>query len=184
MLVFATHSPQLNAGSWKHTMHEPIQILIISSELGNQRALVDILHREYWDSICASTVNECQEVLARRNISLVFCDRQLPDGIYRDVLRMIRSLNIDLPLVVTSRLADWNEYFEALQDGAIDVIASPCQPTDAIWVTRRALARRQKRATSIQRVKACTGMSSQDAIRRQDDDVAKMATRDQKQALP
>jgi DNA-binding NtrC family response regulator len=121
-------------------MHEPIQILVISSELGNLLALVDILHREYWNSICASTVNECQEVLARRNIPLVFCDRQLPDGTYRDVLRMVRSLNIDLPVVVTSRLADWNEYFEVLQDGASNLIASPCQPTDAIWVTRRALA--------------------------------------------
>ena len=125
-------------------MNEPIQILVISSELRNQRALADILHREDCEPICASKVKECQEVLARRNITLVFCDRQLSDGTYRDVLRMIRSLNIDLPLVVTSRLADWNEYFEVLQDGAFDLIASPCQPTDAIWVTRRALAGRQK----------------------------------------
>jgi DNA-binding NtrC family response regulator len=161
-------------------MHEPNQILVISSELRDQRALVDILHREYWDSICASTVNECQEVLARRDIRLVFCDRQLPDGTYRDVLRIIRSLNIDLPLVVTSRLAEWNEHFEVLQDGAIDLIASPCQPSDASWVTHGALAGRQKRATSIERVKACPGMSSQDAIRGQDNDMAKMATRDQK----
>jgi DNA-binding NtrC family response regulator len=119
-------------------MHEPIQTLVISSELQNRRALVDILNREDWDTICASTVNECQEAFAGRNVTLVFCDRRRPDGTYRDVLRIIRSLNKNVPLVVTSRLADWDEYFDVLQHGAFDLIASPCQPHDAIWVTLRA----------------------------------------------
>jgi DNA-binding NtrC family response regulator len=119
-------------------MDEPTQILVISSQLLNRRALVDILNREGWDTICASTVNECQKVLAGRNVTLVFCDPRLPDGTYRDVLRIIGSLNKNVPLVVTSRLADWDEYFEVLQHGAFDLIASPCQPSDAIWVTLRA----------------------------------------------
>ena len=118
-------------------MQEPIQILVISS-LGNRRALLEILNQQGWDTICASTLNECQEALAGRNVSLVFCDKRLPDGTYRDVLRIIRSLNKDVPLVVTSRLADWDEYFEVLQHGAFDLIASSCQPSDVIWVTRRA----------------------------------------------
>lgn len=118
-------------------MQEPIQILVISS-LGNRRALLEILNQQGWDTICASTLNECQEALAGRNVTLVFCDKGLPDGTYRDVLRIIRSLNKVVPLVVTSRLADWDEYFEVLQDGAFDLIASSCQPSDVIWVTRRA----------------------------------------------
>jgi len=71
-------------------------------------------------------------------VTLVFCDRRLPDGTYGDVLKIIRSLNKSIPLVVTSRLADWDEYFEVLQHGAFDLIASPTQPTDAIWITLRA----------------------------------------------
>jgi DNA-binding NtrC family response regulator len=118
-------------------MHEPIQILVISS-LENRRALLDILNQQGWDTICASTVKECQEGFAGRNVTLVFCDQRLADGTYRDVLRIIRSLNKDLPLVVTSRLADWDEYSEVLQHGAFDLIASPCQPSDVIWVTLRA----------------------------------------------
>jgi hypothetical protein len=34
---------------------------------------------------------------------------------------------------VTSRLADWDEYLDALHHGAFDLIASPCQPTDVLW---------------------------------------------------
>jgi DNA-binding NtrC family response regulator len=119
-------------------MQEAIQILVVSSELQNRRALLGILRREDWDTICASTVKECQEALANRNVTLVFCDRRLPDGTYCDVLKIIRRLNKNVPLVVTSRLADWDEYFEVLQHGAFDLIASPPPPTDAIWVTLRA----------------------------------------------
>jgi DNA-binding NtrC family response regulator len=148
---------------------QPIQILVISSEWESRRALADILHRECWNSICASAVNECQEVLARRNVTLVFCDRRLPDGTYRDVLRIIRSLDTEVPLVVTSRLADWNEYFEVLQHGAFDLIASPCRPTDAIWVTLRAQHEGKQGAAFIGRSQACSGMSSQEAVRGQDE---------------
>jgi FixJ family two-component response regulator len=31
---------------------------------------------------------------------------------------------------VTSRLADWDEYLEALRHGAVDLIPSPCKPSD------------------------------------------------------
>ena len=119
-------------------MHEAIQILVVSSELQDRRALVDILNREDWDTICASTVKECQQALASRNVTRVFCDRRLPDGTYCDVLKIIRSVNKKVPLVVTSRLADWDEYFEVLQHGAFDLIASPPRATDAIWITLRA----------------------------------------------
>ena len=119
-------------------MRDAIQILVVSSELQNRRALVDILNREDWHTICASTVEECKAALAGRNVILVFCDPRLLDGTYRDVLKIIRSLNKDVPLVVTSRLADWEEYFEVLGHGAFDLIPSPPRATDAIWVTRRA----------------------------------------------
>ena len=31
---------------------------------------------------------------------------------------------------MTSRLADWDEYLEALRHGAVDLIAAPCKPSD------------------------------------------------------
>src|ERR1700732_2819088 len=95
------------------------QILVVSSELENRRALNNILRNEGYDTICASRVSECKEALQTQNVSLVFCDRRFSDGNYRDV--------------VTSRLADWDEYLDALHHGAFDLIASPCQPTDVLW---------------------------------------------------
>jgi DNA-binding NtrC family response regulator len=109
------------------------QILVASSELENRRALNNILRNEGYDTICASRVSECKEALQTQNVSLVFCDRRLSDGNYRDVVAAIRASHHHSRVVVTSRLADWDEYLDALHHGAFDLIASPCQPTDVLW---------------------------------------------------
>ena len=116
----------------------PTQILVVSSQSETRRALMAILNREGWDTICASKASECEELLARQNVNLVFCDRRLVDGTYRDVLTITRSLSRNARMVVTSRAADWDEYLEALQNGEFDLIESPCQPKDVIWAVVQA----------------------------------------------
>jgi len=109
------------------------QILIVSSELEDRRKLNDMLHKEGYETVCASRVSECEDALKTQNISLIFCDRRLSDGNYRDIISALRASNQPAPVVVTSRLADWDEYLEALHHGAFDLISSPCQPTDVLW---------------------------------------------------
>jgi DNA-binding NtrC family response regulator len=109
------------------------QILIVSSELENRRALNEILRKEGHETICASRLSECQEALQTQNVFLIFCDRRLSDGNYRDVLSATRTARQPARVIVTSRLADWDEYLDALHNGAFDLIASPCQPTDVLW---------------------------------------------------
>ncbi len=106
------------------------QILVVSSELENRRALNAILCQEGYNTICASRVSECKEALQTQNVSLIFCDRRLSDGNYRDVVAAMRESRYHARVIVTSRLADWDEYLDALHHGAFDLIASPCQPTD------------------------------------------------------
>lgn len=127
-------------------MDSPAQILVVSSELEHRRELTGILSREGWDTVCASKVADCAEVLARQNVNLVFCDRRLSDGSYRDIVAITRSLSRNVRVVVTSRLADWDEYLEALHQGAFDLIASPCQPTDVVWAIIQAKREDQDRA--------------------------------------
>jgi DNA-binding NtrC family response regulator len=109
------------------------QILIVSPELEHRRALNEILRKEGHETICASRVSECQEALQTQNVSLIFCDRRLSDGNYRDVVEASRAARRHARVIVTSRLADWDEYLDALHNGAFDLIASPCQPTDVLW---------------------------------------------------
>jgi DNA-binding NtrC family response regulator len=113
-------------------MDKPIPILVASSEFKNRRALRDILNREGWETICASTVSECEEVFANKDIDLVFCDRGLTDGTYHNILAITHLLSRNVRLMVTSRVADWDEFLEALHDGAFDLITSPSQTLDIV----------------------------------------------------
>ena len=122
------------------------QILVVSSEIENRRALNEILRKEGHETICASRVSECREALQTHGISLIFCDRRLSDGNYRDVITAARSAQQLAKVVVTSRLADWDEYLDALHHGAFDLIASPCQPTDVLWAIVQARRESTERA--------------------------------------
>src|SRR6266852_7486711 len=135
-------------------MESPTQILLVSSELENRRALNEILHKEGYDTICAARVSECLQALETQNISLVFCDRRLSGGSYRDVVAATRSAKQRVRVVVTSRLADWDEYLDALHHGAFDLIASPCQPTDVLWAIVQARREDQERASFVAPAKA------------------------------
>jgi DNA-binding NtrC family response regulator len=119
-------------------MDKTIPILVVSSDSKNRYALMEILDREGRKTICASTASECEEVFHSHNIDVVFCERGLSDGTYRDLLAMTRSQGRSVCLVVTSRLADWDEYLEALDDGAFDLIVSPSQATDVVRVLNQA----------------------------------------------
>ena len=130
------------------------QILIVSSELENRRALNEILHKEGHETICASRVSECREALQTQNVFLIFCDRRLSDGNYRDVVAATRTTHPHAKVVVTSRLADWDEYLDALHHGAFDLIASPCQPTDVLWAIVQARREEHERSGFIAPTKA------------------------------
>lgn len=108
-------------------------ILIASSNLEDRNALNHILVQEGYETICSSRLADCMEVLSQQEIALIFCDRHLTDGSYRDLLKGSGLLNQKVRVVVTSRQADWDEYKEALHAGAFDLIMSPCQPTDVLW---------------------------------------------------
>jgi DNA-binding NtrC family response regulator len=106
------------------------QILVVSSDPDQRRALTSILQKDGWTPLHASRLSECRDLLAKKNVGLVFCERRLADGTYRDLLSETDTPSRKVPVVVTSRLADWDEYLEALRYGAVDLIASPCKPND------------------------------------------------------
>ncbi len=125
------------------------QVLVVSSELEHRRALNEILRKEGHETICASRVSECREALQTQTISLIFCDRRLSDGNYRDVVAATRVAHQHARVIVTSRLADWDEYLDALHHGAFDLIASPCQPTDVLWSIVQARREDQEHAAFV-----------------------------------
>ena len=120
--------------------------IVVSSDIERRRQLSDILTRQGADPICVSSVRECQEVLGNHRARLVFCDEHVADGSYKDLLAAYRLSDRKPRLVVTSLLADWDLFKEAMRRGAFDVIAAPCRPTDVEWMLIQ--AQREERLTA------------------------------------
>jgi DNA-binding NtrC family response regulator len=79
-------------------------------------------------------LSDCEEILASRDVDVIFCDSSLADGTYRDLLRQLKVADRKAKVVVTSRLAGWGEFLEAARLGAFDMIATPCVPSEVEWV--------------------------------------------------
>jgi DNA-binding NtrC family response regulator len=125
-------------------------VLIASSDLENRQALRDIFVELGLDPLCSASMQETQETLANTPVSIIFCERSLSDGSFRELLAQARKANPQVCVVVTSRIENRDDYLEAIRLGAFEVIPFPCHPTDVDWVIIRAMRHcRQKRALAM-----------------------------------
>src|SRR5262249_47020859 len=84
--------------------HKP-QILFVSAIPEDQVGLLDILGSQY-QLVAASTCQHAFERLRSDRISIVLCDRNLPDGTWVDLLDRISTSTTSAVLIVTCALAD------------------------------------------------------------------------------
>jgi DNA-binding NtrC family response regulator len=111
-------------------------ILVVSSDLEMRRSIVTTLRRLGTDPICASTVSQCREILARQSIALVFCDRRFTDGNYQDLMTAVVSgpRKAKARVVLTTNFISPGEYQEAKRMGIFHVIAAPGNSIAVEWM--------------------------------------------------
>ena len=121
-------------------------VVIVSADPKAQQALASLLDKSGLASIPASTVKETESILSQDLISVILCSEELPDGGFRDVLRQTTKAMNRVPVVVLSRLADWERYLSVLKGGAFDCVLYPSSAGEIERVVRNALdcSRREK----------------------------------------
>lgn len=123
-------------------------ILIVSSNPEERLKLSRILLQHQCEPICACNIREGLELVEKQALGLIFCDSELVEGSYRDFLNGVRALKSKTRVVVTSRLADWDQYLVAMRLGAFDMIALPCRSTDIEWLLIQASREERNRLRS------------------------------------
>ncbi len=120
-------------------MSGPVEVLVACSRSEDLEALTRILVRRGLKPIHASSVETSCGILADRKVRLVFCDDELPDGSVGRVLEEVHHTAMRVPVIVISRLENWDEYLRAMRLGAFDYISSPLRRAEVEQVIRRAL---------------------------------------------
>ncbi len=133
-------------------MLRTLPILVISAEGEHCKRLVEIIRKCGLRPTCCRRLREALPLLARQNFSAVFSNDTLPDGDFRAIMNELRKASADLPVIVLSRLAEWDAYLHAIGAGAFDYIA--CPPDSA--ETQRILWSALSEATRLHRTAQAT----------------------------
>ncbi len=92
------------------------------------------------------TAESCHSALRRLNgggIAVIVCERELPDGSWRDILEHLGAAPDRPLLIVTSRVADEWLWAEVLNTGGFDVLAKPLDVKETRHVMETACLRQR-----------------------------------------
>jgi DNA-binding NtrC family response regulator len=101
------------------------QLLSVSGFRADHRALGRMIDREFWNLISVQTCEQALRPLNSTSISVVVCERFLPDGTWKEVFDRLEAMPRAPLLVVTSKRADDHLWAEVLNIGGYDVLAKP-----------------------------------------------------------
>jgi DNA-binding NtrC family response regulator len=125
----------------------PWEVAVVSPNLENRQDVAGMLFRLGIEAVCIPGMDQLRDLAARASLGLVFCDRYVRGGDYRDVLSTVvgaQSTN-DAKVVMMADLDSPEEYQKARQQGLFDVIPSPCRPTDIEWMVIQAKRNRHQK---------------------------------------
>ncbi len=121
-------------------MFNSYQVLIVSSDSRQCEQTEELVRRLGLQAIRCASLTDAYALMEEQTFQLVLCGDDLPDCNLRTAVRILASSTGGAPVIVLSRLADWDAYVRALRAGAFDYIACPPEPVEAERILRLALA--------------------------------------------
>lgn len=90
--------------------------------------------------LLCETLDEAREAMASENIKAVICEDLLPTTVLNEILKQTQNRTKPLPMILTSRTGEWDEFLTALRQGAFDYLVLPPRRDEVKRVLGLALA--------------------------------------------
>lgn len=116
------------------------RVLVVDDE-ENTRWLLKVSLEEY-DVLAAENGVEAIDTINKNSIDLVLLDIKLPDLNGIDVLRKIKTINEEIPIIMITGVKDVKTVVDAMKLGASDYIVKPINIDELQIVVRNVLERR------------------------------------------
>jgi two-component system response regulator AtoC len=127
------------------------QILVVDDEPNLRRVLSALLVRDDYDVHAAEDGNRALEILGEHHIDMVLTDLRMPRMDGMELLRHVRAMDEDLPVVIVTAHGTVDNAVEALKTGAFDYITKPFDQTEVRTIVRKALRTRDLAAAEATR---------------------------------
>ena len=112
---------------------QTVAVLAVSPFEEDHACLRTIFDHSNWKIFNAHGCHEAMDFLEENRMAVLVCERDLPDGNWKNLLESLSTLRVPPLLVVTSKHADDSLWAEVLNLGAYDVLS---KPFDRAEVTR------------------------------------------------
>lgn len=116
-------------------------VLLIHNEPDAFRGLEETLHEQQVRTCHAQDCAEARGLLRDAGVDLVLTDAVLPDGTWKDAIRLVRQVGKNAPVIVMSRFVSMRLYLDTQDGGAADFIVPPMTPRDLAYVLTVAMDR-------------------------------------------
>jgi two-component system, OmpR family, response regulator MtrA len=126
-------------------MNQGGHILIIDDEAGLRQTMARILLHAGFEVTTVATGQESLAIIQSHAFDMVFLDIRLPDMNGLDVLKVIRELLPELPILLFTAQPDLHSAVEALRRGATDYLMKPLKPETVIERTRHIINEQNKK---------------------------------------
>jgi len=117
-------------------------VLVVDDELGPRESLRMIL-RPLYEVKTASTGQEALQYIQEEKIDLITLDLKMPGISGMDVLREIKKMKLDVPVIIITAFGTLTNAHEAIRFGAVDFISKPYNATDILSIVRRTVEQKR-----------------------------------------
>ncbi|MHB8422379.1 MAG: response regulator [Leptospirales bacterium] len=117
------------------------RVLVVEDDGVALDLLEEILKRDGFLVSVAQTYEEALQRLISDPVSLILTDLKMPGKTGMDLLKSVKDLYPDLPVILLTAFGDEHLWVEALSSGAVDLIPKPFKKQEILDVVKRTLDR-------------------------------------------
>jgi DNA-binding NtrC family response regulator len=118
-------------------------ILLVEDKESLRTMLRHALERQGHTVVEAGGQPEAVRALHERQPAVVLSDLRLPDGDGFAVLRAVKEVDADIPVIVMTAYGSIEDAVRAMKEGAMDFLAKPVDPDHLLLLIHRALEQRR-----------------------------------------
>ncbi len=114
-------------------------ILVVDDEVTLRYFLERSLRDQGYETLSAGTVADALDLVYSRQIDCALLDQHLPDGVGFDVLRALKEVDADLPIIVLTGYGSLDSVKTAFRYGVFDYLTKPPDLTELNRLVGQAL---------------------------------------------
>ncbi len=120
------------------------QILIIDDDNFICELLRKQLQNNNYEAQIAFSAKSAFELIKKSDFDLILCDFRLPDASGLEILQKIKSLQLNLPIIIITAYADIRMAVKLIKLGAMDYITKPIQHEELLILIKNTFDKAEK----------------------------------------